>query len=58
MSKSDKKRITTTVNYQTWSRLKKIEADKELWGLDKTIAFLLDDYEKNKLNAYNPEDEE
>lgn len=48
MSKIDKKRVSVTVQYPVWQRLKKLEVEKEIWGKSEAIEFLLNEYERNK----------
>jgi len=49
MSKQDKKRVTITIQFGAWRKLKHIEETEELWGLSKAIDFVCDEYEKSQL---------
>jgi len=45
MSKDDKKRVTITIQYGAWRKLKHVEELEELWGLSRAIDFVCDEYE-------------
>ena len=37
-------RKTVTLHYKNWKNLRQLQVDKELWGHDQAIKFLLDFY--------------
>jgi len=49
MSKKDKARVTITVQYPIWKKLRELQVEKEIWGSSRAIGFLFDEYEKTKM---------